>query len=85
MMMQAGAEGVEARSCLGTGRDVGRQVWSGAKGGFSKGISIRRGGQSLLLASEMEFANILELVVSRFSYDQTRENMGKKWNVMIQE
>lgn len=56
---------------------MGRQAWSGAKEGFSKGMCIGRGGQSLLLASEIKFANILELVWSHFSYDQDRENMDK--------
>lgn len=65
------------RSPLGTGRDLGRQVWSGVEEGFSKGTSIGRGGQSLLLASEMEFAKVLELILNHFSYDQNRENMGK--------
>lgn len=67
----------EDRSPLGTGRDLWRQVWSGVEEGFSKGMPIGRGGQSLLLASEMEFAKVLELVLSCFSYDQNRENMGK--------
>ena len=52
-MTQAGIEGAEDRSYLGTGRDLGRQVWSGAKEGFSKGMSIGKGRQSLLLASEI--------------------------------